>query len=153
LHETTNYTLLTMRLLMLLFVCLAATGTFAQAKKIAKPAATRPASQSVAVSPGAAVYKQYCLTCHQVDGGGVPNLNPPLSGTDWVVGDKNRLIGVLLNGLQNAEIEGETYDNVMPAHDFLTDQQLADVLTYIRSNFGNKAIGITPGEVKAQRKK
>jgi mono/diheme cytochrome c family protein len=142
-----------MRLLTLLIFCLAATGTFAQSKKTVKTAVTKPASQPVATPPGAAIYKQYCLTCHQADGGGVPNLNPPLSGTDWVVGDKNRLIGVLLNGLQNAEIEGETYDNVMPAHDFLTDQQIADVLTYIRTNFGNKAPAITAEEVKARRGK
>jgi mono/diheme cytochrome c family protein len=142
-----------MRLLTLVLLCFAATGTLAQSKKPANPVVANPASQSAAVPPGAALYKQYCLTCHQVDGGGVPNLNPPLSGTDWVLGDKNRLIGVLLNGLQDAEIEGETYDNVMPAHDFLTDQQIADVLTYIRTNFGNKAAAVTAEEVKTQRKK
>lgn len=125
---------------------------FAQAKK---PAVVTPAkSQSaVAAQPGLAIYKQYCLTCHQVDGSGVPNLNPPLQGTDWVNGDKARLIGVLLKGLQNVEIEGEPYDNVMPAHDFLTDQQIADVLTYIRSNFGNKATAVSAPEVKEQRSK
>jgi mono/diheme cytochrome c family protein len=80
-------------------------------------------------------------------------MNPPLRGTDWVNGDKVRLINVLLKGLQNAEIEGETYDNVMPAHDFLSDQQIADVLTYIRSNFGNKAPAVSAQEVKEQRSK
>jgi mono/diheme cytochrome c family protein len=120
-----------------------------------KPAVATPAqSQTVAaVQPGLAIYKQHCLTCHQVDGGGVPNMNPPLRGTDWVNGDKARLIGVLLKGLQNVEIDGEPYDNVMPAHDFLTDQQLADVLTYIRSNFGNRAPAISAQEVKEQRSK
>ena len=110
-------------------------------------------SQSVVavVQPGAAIYKQYCLTCHQVNGSGVPGLNPPLRGTDWVNGDKVRLIGVLLNGLQNAEVEGETYDNVMPAHDFLTNAQIADVLTYVRSNFGNKADAVLTDEVTVQR--
>ncbi|RYF47051.1 MAG: cytochrome c [Cytophagaceae bacterium] len=120
-----------------------------------KPAIATPAkSQSVAaVQPGLAIYKQYCLTCHQVDGGGVPNMNPPLRGTDWVNGDKARLIGVLLKGLKDAEVEGEPYDNVMPAHDFLTDQQIADLLTFIRSNFGNKATAISAQEVKEQRSK
>ena len=110
-----------------------------------------PATQPVAIQPGAVLYKQYCLTCHQANGGGVPRLNPPLRGTDWVTGDKTRLINVLLKGLQNVEIDGESYDNVMPAHDFLTDQQLADLLTYLRSNFGNNAPPITPQEVKQQR--
>jgi mono/diheme cytochrome c family protein len=126
----------------LLFFSLLTTAAFAQT--------TRPQATSAA-QPGAAIYKQYCLVCHQANGSGVPNLNPPLRGTDWVNGDKKRLIDVLLNGLQNTDIEGETYDNVMPAHDFLTDGQIADVLTYIRSNFGNKATPITPDEVKAQR--
>jgi mono/diheme cytochrome c family protein len=103
------------------------------------------------VQPGLAIYKQYCLTCHQINGSGVPGLNPPLRGTDWVNGDKARLIGVLLNGLQNAEVEGETYDNVMPAHDFLTDAQIADVLTYVRSSFGNKSDAVTIDEVTTQR--
>ncbi len=103
------------------------------------------------VQPGAAIYKQYCLTCHQVNGSGVPGLNPPLRGTDWVNGDKTRLVNVLLNGLQNAEVDGEAYDNVMPAHDFLTDAQIADVLTYIRSNFTNKADAILVDEVTTQR--
>lgn len=78
--------------------------------------------------------------------------DPPLRNVDWVTGDKTRLINVLLNGLQGQEIDGETYDNVMPAHDFLTDQQLADVLTYIRGSFGNKADAIKPEQVKALRK-
>lgn len=136
---------------------LAATTSFAQVKKpvkATKPVSTRPVSQSVAASqPGELIYKQNCLSCHQANGSGVPGLNPPLRGTDWVNGDKTRLIGVLLNGLQNVEIEGEPYDNVMPSHDFLTDAQIADVLTYIRSNFGNKASAITPDEVQAQRGK
>lgn len=99
------------------------------------------------------MYEQNCLTCHQVNGSGVPNLNPPLRNTDWVTGDKTRLINVLLKGLQSQEIEGEMYDNAMPAHDFLTNQQIADVLTYIRSAFGNKAEPVTADEVKKVRGK
>lgn len=102
--------------------------------------------------PGQQIYEQYCLACHQVDGSGVPNLNPPLKQTDWVQGDKVRLINVILKGLQEPiEINGETYDNVMPAHDFLSDKEIADVLTFIRSNFGNKADAISAEEVKKVR--
>lgn len=114
-------------------------------KPVPKPAAGLPKS------PGQLVYEQNCLTCHQANGSGVPNLNPPLRETDWVLGDKNRLVNVLLKGLQGQEIEGDVYDNAMPAHDFLTDDQIADVLTYIRSSFGNKASAVTPDEVKAVR--
>lgn len=126
----------------------------AQTTKPTAQTATAPqpgAPQPGAPQPGKAIYTQYCLTCHQANGSGVPGLNPPLRGTDWVTGDKERLINVLLKGLQNAEIDGEVYDNAMPAHDFLTDQQLADVLTYIRSNFGNKATPVTADEVKTVR--
>jgi len=81
-------------------------------------------------------------------------MNPPLVQTDWVQGDKTRLIGVILNGLDEPiEINGETYQNVMPAHDFLTDQQIADVLTYVRSHFGNKASAITVEEVQSAKVK
>ena len=145
-----------MKQLVILSFLLLSTTLFAQSKKpkqTTRAIVTGSKSNSVVAQsgPGAAIYKQYCLTCHQVNGSGVPGLNPPLRGTDWVNGDKARLIGVLLNGLQNAEVEGETYDNVMPAHDFLTDAQIADVLTFVRSNFGNKADAVLAEEVTVQR--
>ncbi len=119
-----------------------------------KPVTKRAAKVALPPAKGNAVYTQYCLTCHQADGAGVPNLNPPLKGSDWVTGDKIRLINVLLKGLQEPiEINGDTYDNVMPAHDFLTDGEIADVLTFIRSNFGNKADAVKPDEVTALRAK
>ncbi len=131
-----------------LFVVLAGaslTVAVAQPKPVAKPAT------AAVKTPGQLIYEQNCLTCHQINGSGVPNLNPPLRQTDWVLGDKTRLINVLLKGLQGQEIEGEAYDNAMPAHDFLKDDEIADVLTFIRSNFGNKAPAVTPDEVKAVR--
>lgn len=138
-----------MKAILTLFACLSLSIGVAQTKK---PAAKT--TQPVAIkSPGQLVYEQNCLTCHQASGSGVPNLNPPLRGTDWVVGDKTRLINVVLKGLQGQEIEGDMYDNAMPAHAFLNDTQIADVLTYIRSSFGNKADAITAEEVKALREK
>ncbi|WP_420150746.1 c-type cytochrome [Spirosoma sp.] len=134
---------------LVLLICLSSSVTVAQTKKPAKPA-PKPAAVAAKL-PGQIIYEQHCLTCHQANGSGVPNLNPPLKGTDWVLGDKTRLINVVLNGLQGQEIEGDAYDNAMPAHDFLTDTQVADVLTYVRSNFGNKASEITADEVKAVR--
>jgi mono/diheme cytochrome c family protein len=103
---------------------------------------------------GKVVYETYCLACHQANGKGVPGMNPPLVKTEWVLGDKTRLIGVVLNGLNDAiEIGGETYDNAMPAHNFLNDRQIADVLTYVRSHFGNEASAIRPEEVAVVRAK
>lgn len=108
---------------------------------------TSPLKQSI--DRGATVYKQKCITCHQADGGGVPHLNPPLIRTDYVLGDKNRLISIVVNGLkQEIEIDDDLYSNPMPPV-AATDQQIADVLTYIRNSFGNKASPITLAEVKA----
>ena len=101
---------------------------------------------------GKKVYTQYCATCHQLDGGGVPGLNPPLEKTPYVLGTKTKLIRIVLKGMNtHEEIDGETYSNTMAPHNHLTDQQIADVLTYVRNSFGNKAIPITPGDVKYVR--
>lgn len=103
---------------------------------------------------GKEVYNKYCLACHQSDGGGVPRMNPPLIGTDYVNGNKQRLIGIILKGLNTPlEINGDTYENPMASHAFLKDQQIADVLTYVRTSFGNKSTAITATEVKAVRAK
>jgi len=104
---------------------------------------------------GEKVFKKYCVTCHMADGGGVPRLNPPLIQTSYVLGDKEELIKIILNGFdKNVEIEGETFTNKMPQlKTILKDQQIADVLTYIRSSFGNKASAVTAAEVKAVRSK
>jgi len=103
---------------------------------------------------GKEVYTKYCLTCHQADGGGVPRMNPPLTQTEYVNGNKQRLIGIVLNGMNiPLEINGDSYENPMASHAFLKDQQIADVLTYVRSSFGNKSTAITAEEVKAVRAK
>jgi len=104
------------------------------------------------VERGKKVFETYCLPCHQADGKGVPGMNPPLIKTDWVLGDKKRLVNVLLKGLdQEIEINGDTYNNVMPAQSSLKDQEIADVLNYVRNSFGNKAGAVTLAEVKKQR--
>jgi glucose/arabinose dehydrogenase/mono/diheme cytochrome c family protein len=101
---------------------------------------------------GKSVYDMYCLACHMPNGLGAPGMNPPLVGTDWVVGDKTRLIKVVLNGLSDPiEINGEKYQNVMAPHSFLTDKQIADVLTFIRQTWGNQADPVTQEEVKKVR--
>jgi mono/diheme cytochrome c family protein len=71
-----------------------------------------------------------------------------------VNGPKPRLISLLLNGSQGkVEIDGETWSNSMPAQSYLTDQQIADVLSFVRDSFGNKASVVTPAEVKAHHNK
>ncbi len=102
---------------------------------------------------GEAVYKQSCLVCHMADGGGAPPMNPPLIATSFVKGDKAVLAGIVLKGMSNEPVDGEKYHNVMPALDMLSDQEIADVLTYVRNSFGNKESAITPDDVKLVRTK
>lgn len=124
------------------------------ATSASKPAGTSANSLKSSITRGQAVYAKYCLSCHQVDGSGVPNLNPPLIQTKWTLGPKTILIEQVLKGSNGkVEIDGETFHNTMPPLATLTDQQIADVLTYVRNNFGNKASIVTPAEVKAIRAK
>ena len=106
-----------------------------------------------ATLPGEKVYKKYCISCHQPDGGGVPHMNPPLINTSFVLGDKEQLIKIVLNGLKNTKIEEKAYTNPMPPLKILKDQEIADVLTYVRNSFGNKASVVTAAEVKLVRSK
>lgn len=102
---------------------------------------------------GEKVFNVYCAACHQKDGKGASGRFPPLVETEWVTGDKQRLIRIVLNGLQGSiVVNGETYINAMPQHNFLTDHEVANVLTYIRQNFGNNASDVTPGEVSKIRR-
>jgi len=101
---------------------------------------------------GKEVYDQNCLACHQIDGSGVPMLTPSLVNAGWVQGDKVRLINIVLKGLKGVEIDGEMYDNPMPPLAHLSDEDIAAVLTYVRSNFNNKAGPIKKEEVAAARK-
>ncbi|MGC1241812.1 MAG: c-type cytochrome [Chryseosolibacter sp.] len=98
------------------------------------------------------LYNTFCGTCHQQNGKGARGRMPPLAGTDWVTGDKRRLINIVLSGLQGSiEVNGENYNSVMPAHGFLKDEEIATILTYIRKSFGNEASAVTAEEVKAVR--
>ena len=100
----------------------------------------------------AKLYNTYCAACHQNDGKGDGNRFPPLGGTDWVTGDKTKLLNTLLKGL-NGEIvvNDKPYNGLMPAHNFLKDEEVANILTYIRQNFGNTASAVSVEEVKEYR--
>ncbi len=150
--------IITMRMLILTLMCscLFSLSSIAQTKKPAATAAKKvvPASIKVSIDRGKKVYADQCLTCHQADGGGVQSMNPPLTKTKQVLGDKTQLIQLVIKGMNTqTEINGDVYHNIMPPHDYMTDQQIADVLTYIRNSFGNKAKAITEAEVKAVRAK
>lgn len=131
-------------------------GLMAQLKKtVMKSNGIAPKNVAhTSIDRGKTVFATYCLACHQADGSGVPNLNPPLIKTTWVLGNKTTLIQQVLKGSNGkVEIEGETFNNVMPPMAHLTDQQVADVLSYVRNSFGNKASAISTTEVKLVRAK
>lgn len=97
-----------------------------------------------------------CFTCHQPTGLGLPGQFPPLVDSDWVLGDKDRLIKISLFGLMGEiEVNGVKYNGAMPPPGLppgsLSDQQVADVLTYIRNAWGNSASSVSPSEVAAVR--
>jgi mono/diheme cytochrome c family protein len=110
---------------------------------------------AASIARGKTVYLQRCMVCHQADGGGVPKLNAPLDGSSAVNGtDVAKLIKYIVKGFADrVEIDGELYSNAMPAAADLTDQQIADVLTFIRSNWSNKAAAVTVAQVKQTRSK
>ncbi len=117
------------------------------------PTLTQPESDRELIvasseGPGAEIYMQYCATCHQSGGGGVPDEFPPLLNTEGVAGDKGRLIRVVLHGMQGPmQVNREQYDEIMPAHGFLDDGEVAAVLTYVRSTFGDNPDPVLDSEV------
>jgi mono/diheme cytochrome c family protein len=98
---------------------------------------------------GQKIYENTCLTCHQADAGGVPGMTPPLQKSPYVQGPATKVISIVLNGLNDGvEIDGESYSNPMPPFGtVLKDQEIADVLTYLRSHYGNKAGPISVAQV------
>jgi mono/diheme cytochrome c family protein len=100
---------------------------------------------------GKKIYETRCLVCHQSDGGGVPNMNPPLDGASNVNGkDIARLVKIIRNGYdERVALDGMYYNNAMTANPDLKEDAIADVLTYIRTSWSNKAGVVTTSQVKA----
>lgn len=106
----------------------------------------RPGMQVIGETPpvtvsGAQVYQARCASCHQVSGLGVPGAFPPLVGTDWVTGDAEVVIKILLDGIEGPlEVRGAVYNGVMPAwRDVLSSAELSAVASYIRQMETNAA--------------
>jgi mono/diheme cytochrome c family protein len=101
---------------------------------------------------GQQLYGRHCLSCHQADGGGVPNLQPPIAGGTWVKGDPLQLaLFVMTGGFDSASRKDAAVDNVMPGFRQLSDEDLAEILSYIRAKFGGGASAVTAAEVAAAR--
>lgn len=100
--------------------------------------------------------EEYCVTCHQESGAGLQASGfPTLVGQPWVIGNEERLIKLTLNGLYGPmNVMGHHYSGQVPMmafKDLLNDEEIAQVLTYARNAFGNKATVIQPGKVKEIR--
>jgi len=104
------------------------------------------------VSPGQAIYESLCLNCHQAAGQGLAGVYPPLAKSEWVAGDPEALIKLTIHGLAGpTKVLGKDYGLVPMPPMGLDDQQLADVLTYVRGAFGNQAPAVKVEDVKEVR--
>lgn len=101
---------------------------------------------------GKQLFGAKCAACHQASGAGVAGVFPPLVGAEWVLGSEKVLASILLHGVEGElEVKGTVYKGAMPAFGTLSDAEIAAVLTYIRSDWGNQAAPVTAAAVKAQR--
>jgi len=106
------------------------------------------------IDRGKKVYTMRCLSCHLPEGTGIQNVNPSLIKTKSVLGNKEQLIQIIIKGMEaGTEIDSIKYNNVMPPAPDIRDLDIADVLTYVRNSFGNKAKAVTAADVKAVRAK
>jgi len=114
-------------------------------------------AEDPALERGKTVYMQVCFACHQPTGLGLPGMFPPLASSDWVAAKKpDRLIRMVLHGFAGPfMLNGAPFKSpapIMPPQGAaLSDEQVADVLTYVRNSFGNAASTVSPAEVKAVR--
>ena len=117
------------------------------------PAEISKIKTELSMERGKRTYLQNCSMCHQAEGQGMQGVFPPLVESEWVNGDTKKLISVVLNGLQGeVTVKGVKYNGVMPPQSHLTDEQLADVITYIRNSWNNKGAAVSADEIKAGRR-
>lgn len=113
--------------------------------------ATGSATQATAVV-GKEAYEANCATCHMANGEGVPGTFPPMAGSERVNGPADEHIKVVLNGLSGPiTVKGVQYDGSMPPQGHLSDQEIADIVTYERTSWGNTGGAVTADQVKALR--
>lgn len=116
-----------------------------------KPAPTKSPNQNI--EKGKAVFAKTCIACHQANGQGIPNAFPPLAKSDYLNKDVKRAIHQVIKGSSGPiVVNGKTFNGTMPPQN-LSDQEIADVLTYVYSSWGNNKSKVTPAMVKAVRAK
>jgi nitrite reductase (NO-forming) len=116
---------------------------------------TPPAAKDKAerIKAGESVFANNCQACHQENGAGVPDAFPPLAKSDFLNADKVRAIKAVTGGLEGkVTVNGRVYNGVMPAWD-LPDEEIANVMSYVYSKWGNSGLEVRPAEVQANRVK
>ena len=109
-------------------------------------------SKELQLERGKRVYMQNCSMCHQLEGQGLAGVFPPLAKSDYLMAHKEQLAGIILKGLSGKiSVNGTNYDGVMPPVELLSDEQVADVATYILNSWGNSGPAVSAGQVKAVR--
>jgi len=115
------------------------------------PAKTKTKEERILA--GKTIYASTCQACHQADGAGIPNSFPPLAGSDYFKGNINNAISPVVNGLTGSiTVKGKIYNSIMPKQS-LSDEEVANVVTYILNSFGNGGGEVTPAQVNSVRKK
>jgi nitrite reductase (NO-forming) len=110
-------------------------------------------SKSEQIEAGRKIYMQACFACHQANGEGVADAFPPLAKADYLNADPSRAIDVLINGLSGEiVVNNKKYNSIMPSQQ-LSDDEVANVLTYVYNNWGNNGKVVSPEEVNKRRKK
>jgi mono/diheme cytochrome c family protein len=116
-------------------------------------------NKAAALPPGQSKFLEICAVCHSPDGKGLFGLGPPLAGSEWVAGDKKTALSIVLNGLGGPlSVAGKAYKQpdigpLMPGlAGNLKDEEIAGVLTFLRTAFGNSAEAVTAADVAAERK-
>jgi mono/diheme cytochrome c family protein len=110
-----------------------------------------PKSKVEKIELGRRLFSSICAACHQPTGQGLPNVFPPLAGSDFLNADKNRAIKIVINGRQGeVVVNGRKFNNSMPKFP-LPDDDIANVLTFVYNSFGNTGLEVTVGEVKLLR--
>jgi nitrite reductase (NO-forming)/hydroxylamine reductase len=128
--------------------------SLAQQVHQAEVAGANAPSLDARIKAGAQVYTTACLACHQESGAGLPGAFPPLAKSDFLLKNPKRAIEIVMKGLQGEiMVNGVQYNSVMPAMPQLSDQEIADVLTYVLNSWTNKGGAINPADVAVARKR
>ncbi|MEO0066267.1 MAG: hypothetical protein RI983_1593 [Bacteroidota bacterium] len=113
----------------------------------------QPFNLKKSIEAGKKVYETSCMNCHMQDGKGLEGVFPPIAQSDFLKKSSNEIIDVLIKGQSGAiKVNGVTYNGVMPSVEYLSDQEMADVLNYIQNSWGNKNTKpVLPEQVKKRR--